>query len=121
MPRPVHFEINANNPESVISFYSNVFGWASQKWDGPTEYWLIDTGEGEGISGGLLKMPEGGCPGVINTIDVDSIDTYVEKVRESGGKIAVEKMAVPGVGWLAYFEDPEGNVFGMMQNDTAAA
>jgi predicted enzyme related to lactoylglutathione lyase len=29
-------------------------------------------------------------------------------------------MAVPGVGWLAYFNDPEGNVHGAMQYDSNA-
>jgi hypothetical protein len=31
-----------------------------------------------------------------------------------------QKMAVPGVGWLAYFIDPEGNIHGMMQSDPKA-
>ena len=30
-------------------------------------------------------------------------------------------MAVPGIGWLAYFKDPEGNIFGAMQSDPTAA
>jgi hypothetical protein len=30
-------------------------------------------------------------------------------------------MAITGVGWLAYAKDTEGNIFGMMQNDPAAA
>ena len=29
-------------------------------------------------------------------------------------------MAIPGVGWLAYAEDPAGNVFGIMEPDTSA-
>jgi len=24
-------------------------------------------------------------------------------------------MQVPGVGWLAYLKDPEGNIFGLLQ------
>jgi len=31
------------------------------------------------------------------------------------------QMAVPGVGWLAYFSDTEGNVFGMMEPDESAS
>ena len=27
---------------------------------------------------------------------------------------------IPGVGWLAYAKDTEGNIFGMMQNDPSA-
>jgi predicted enzyme related to lactoylglutathione lyase len=29
-------------------------------------------------------------------------------------------MAVPGVGWMAYFKDPDGNMFGMMERDESA-
>ncbi len=30
-------------------------------------------------------------------------------------------MAVTGVGWLSYFKDTEGNVFGALQSDQSAA
>jgi predicted enzyme related to lactoylglutathione lyase len=29
-------------------------------------------------------------------------------------------MAIPGVGWLAYAQDPAGNVFGVIEPDTKA-
>jgi len=29
-------------------------------------------------------------------------------------------MAIPGVGWLAYAQDPVGNVFGILEPDTNA-
>ena len=57
MPRVVHFEIHADDPERAISFYQSVFGWQFQKWEGPLEYWMIITGpEGTpGINGGLVN------------------------------------------------------------------
>ena len=33
MPRPVHFEIPAENPQRAINFYTRVFGWTFKKWD----------------------------------------------------------------------------------------
>ena len=48
------------------------------------------------------------------------IDETVATFTSSGGKIALPKMAVPGVGWLAYGMDPEGNMIGMMQMDANA-
>jgi predicted enzyme related to lactoylglutathione lyase len=85
------------------------------------EYWLIGTGDsGPGIDGGLMKR-RGPAESVVNTIDVPSVDDYVRKVESKGGTVVVPKMAVPGIGWLAYFNDPEGNMFGIMQNDPAAA
>jgi predicted enzyme related to lactoylglutathione lyase len=38
-----------------------------------------------------------------------------------GGRIAVRIMPVPGIGWFCYAKDPDGNTFGMMQNDAATA
>ena len=35
MPRVVHFEIHAENPERAIEFYSGLFGWEVMKWEGP--------------------------------------------------------------------------------------
>jgi len=121
MPRVVHFEIDAKKPEKAIAFYEKVFGWKIEKWKGPIDYWLIMTGKEKdpGIDGGLSKRTEAE-PSTVNTIDVPSVDKYVKKIVESGGKIIRPKMAVPGVGWMAYFKDPEGNTWGIMESDESA-
>ena len=66
MPRPVHFEIPAENPQRAMQFYETLFGWKFQKWDGPMDYWIITTGQpGEpGIDGGLAVMHLHGCASV---------------------------------------------------------
>ena len=88
---------------------------------GPIEYWLITTGEKDepGIDGGLSKRTDSE-PSTVNTIDVPSVDQYIKKVESNGGSLVRLKMAVPGVGWMAYFKDPEGNMFGIMEEDTTA-
>ena len=121
MPRVVHFEINADEPERAIRFYKNVFGWTVEKWNGPVDYWLLTTGDDKepGINGAIT--PRTDTPeATVNTVAVPSIDECVSKVRENGGTVIVPKMPVPGVGWLAYCKDTEGNTFGMMQADTHA-
>ena len=122
MPRIVHFDIPADDPERLIKFYESVFGWKFEKWDGPMDYWLVMTGSEDepGIDGGIGRR-EDGNPMVVNTIGVPDIDQFVEKVAESGGEITVPKMAIPGVGWMAYFKDPDGNLHGLMQDDPGAA
>jgi hypothetical protein len=42
------------------------------------------------------------------------------KLASAGGAVALPKMPVPMVGWLAYGKDTEGNLFGMMQMDASA-
>ncbi len=123
MARVVHFEMTADDPERCQKFYANAFGWKIQKWEGPSDYWLIMTGgEGEpGIDGGLARREDSPFPQpVTNTIDVASVDEAIEAVKANGGEVVMEKGAVPGVGWLAYFKDPEGNLFGMMEADESA-
>jgi predicted enzyme related to lactoylglutathione lyase len=121
IPRIVHFELNVKNVENTIKFYQDAFGWNIEKWKGPIDYWLIMTGDEStpGIDGGLAGEEEG-FPKVINTIDVVNVDEAIKKVKKNGGKILRSKHAVPGVGWLAYFEDPEGIVMGIMQSDPEA-
>ena len=122
MPRPIHFEIPADQPERASAFYHDVFGWQFQKWDGPMPYWLITTGaEGErGIDGGMMPRQSPGAS-TVNTIGVESIDATLKTIQAKGGRTAVPKMAVPGVGWLAYCVDTEGNTFGVLQPDEKAA
>jgi len=126
MARVVHFEIHADKPERAIKFYQQSFGWEFQKWDGPMDYWMVMTGPKDqpGIDGGLLprrgKIDGEAVIAYVCTVDVPDIDAASSSVEQNGGTIAVPKMGVPGVGWLVYFKDTEGNIFGAMENDPDA-
>ena len=122
MPRVTHFEIYTDDPEAVRPFYQDVFEWKFDKFDGPIDYWLVTTGSDRepGINGGLTRPREGQSPGTLNTIAVGSLEQTVRKIEQRGGKICVPKMAIPKIGWLAYAEDPAGNVFGIIEPDTEA-
>jgi predicted enzyme related to lactoylglutathione lyase len=119
MPKVAHFEIVTKDIPVVKKFYEDVFGWKFNQW-GSEEYWLISTGEEneKGIDGGFVKSR--GENVIVNTINVPNLDEYIQKVENNGGKITVPKNAVPGIGWLCYFKDVEGNLFGMIQNDPQA-
>lgn len=129
MPRVCHFEIHAIDPEQAMAFYRSVFGWQFKHWgEGGMDYWLITTGpDGEpGINGGLARR-RGPAPAegqavnaYVCTVQVPSVDEYVGKVTAAGGVIVMPKVAIPGVGWLAYAKDSAGNIFGMMQPDPSA-
>lgn len=128
MSRPIHFEIHAADPQRAMAFYGELFGWSFQQWGGQL-YWLIATGEGPGIDGGLMpregRSPDPAAPDpVISwvcTVDVADVDASVAKARSLGGLVAVPKTAVPTIGWIAYCKDTEGNIFGMLQSDPSAA
>jgi len=126
MPRVVHFEIHADDPERAMRFYSSVFGWEFREWKGPYEYWVVRTGPDEepGINGGLMRRQAAGeatsIIAFVCSIDVPSVDEYAARVSAGGGSIAIPKTALPGVGWLAYARDTEGNLIGLAQEDPEA-
>src|SRR5438046_8805248 len=128
MPRVIHFEIHADDPDRAVAFYKTVLDWEFTKWDGPADYWLIRTGPDDqpGINGGLLRR-HGPTPAemqavnsFVSTVDVPNVDEFVGKATAAGGMVALPKMAVPGIGWLAYVKDTEGNILGRMQPDANA-
>ena len=135
MNRVIHFEIHAADPERAAQFYRDVFGWDIKEWVVPgvempkeNRYWLVTTGSaGEpGINGGLL-FRRGAAPvegqavnAYVCTVGVASVDESVRKAVGAGASVALPKMPIKGVGWLAYCKDTEGNLFGMMQDDQSA-
>src|SRR5258706_5291068 len=128
MPRPIHFEIQADDCARAIEFYNTLFGWQFNQW-GTEKYWLIVTGDKAqpGIDGGLMPRPVAGAPAAmaavnafVCTSDVPDIDAYVDKAVKAVATIAVPTMPVPTVGWLSYCKDTEGNIFGMIQMDANA-
>ena len=121
MPRPVHFEIHADQPERAVAFYENVFGWSIQKWEGPEPYWLVTTGPDSepGINGALFQRETDSQTTL--TMSVDSIEDAAASVVAAGGKILQAKTPIPSMGWFATCEDTEGNKFGLFTNDPNAA
>src|SRR5215211_6008284 len=101
--RVVHFEIPSNNPQRTMDFFKDVFGWNFQQY-GDEQYWFAITGDEKspGVNGAIMSKRDPQQP-VINTLSVEQIDEYVQKIESAGGKIAMPKMAVPSASWVAYF------------------
>lgn len=129
MNRIIHFEIQVDNPERAIKFYTDVFGWNIEKW-GEQDYWMVMTAEKDskepGISGGLLPRPaktppaECGTNSFVCTALVENFDTTAEKIIKAGGQVAMPKFAIENMAWQGYFIDTEGNTFGIHQPDPNA-
>ena len=121
MNRVIHFEIQAAEPERAADFYRHVFGWDIREWTIPgvempneNRYWLVTTGSepDPGINGGIL-FRRGAAPSegqavnaYVCTIGVASVDESVARAVAAGGRVAVPKMPIKGVGWLAVLQRP---------------
>lgn len=118
----VHFEIPVDDVEKMRRFYSKAFGWKIERMPGPMEYWNIETVPVDekgvpvrrGVNGGLIKK-ERSEQSPLSYIGVESLDECTKKVESAGGKVLMRKEEVPGMGWWALIQDPEGNSFGLFQ------
>jgi predicted enzyme related to lactoylglutathione lyase len=117
----IHFEIPANDVEKMKKFYSDLFNWKIEKL--PTmEYYSVTTVPMDekgnllrpGVNGGLYKKDQPQRQ-PLNYTYVESVDEYSKKIADLGGKILVTKKEVPGMGWFAVAQDPEGNTFGIFE------
>lgn len=130
MPRPVHFEIQADDLDRARTFYAEAFGWTFEDYGqfvGAPYFGVITGPEGEpGINGGLLQRPvpapgpEQGTNAWVVTMETDDFDATAARIIAAGGQVAMPKMALTGMAWQGYFLDTEGNTFGLHQPDPNA-
>ena len=116
MPKAIHFEFPALDPERAISFYSSAFGWKATDYVGNAEYWICQCGAEEetGINGAIMARRAEGQP-VVTILGVKSVDESCAAVIAAGGVIVVPKFEIPGLGFKAFFKDTEGNIVGMAE------
>lgn len=111
----VHFAVYYDGePDDIIRFYEALFGWRFEAW-GPPGYFKIATEAELGATAGALSMrtsPRGeGAPNAYRcTIAVSDADTMMQQIEDHGGKRRSATADIPGVGAVAEFEDPAGNL-----------
>jgi predicted enzyme related to lactoylglutathione lyase len=115
----VYFEIPVNNMDRAINFYKAVFHFEFDKEiiDG-NEMALFPFTEGSsGISGALAKgeIYKPTKDGIVIYFKTDSIDETLNLATANGGQILYPKTD-NGIGFVAEFEDSEGNRIALFQS-----
>ena len=107
------FEIPVTDLERAIKFYESVFGIKlSRNEMGPLKMsWFPRADDAMGATGSLVKA-DGYTPshaGTLVYITVDDINGKLVKINARGGKTLLPKLAIGEYGFIAHFEDSEGN------------
>jgi uncharacterized protein len=114
--QPVHFEIPADDTAKGREFWGSLFDWKFEAFPGPFEYHMTRISDQAGLA---ITNMEPGKRGIRAYFDVDDINAGAARVKELGGE-ANEPAPVPSMGWFATCRDPQGNEFGLWQNDPSA-
>jgi uncharacterized protein len=122
----VHFEMPYRDAERAARFYAAAFGWHLQDMGAPMGHYLyaVTAAADSAAPGALRGSINGGLflhdpaspvqhPSVV--IAVADLRAAMARIREAGGEVLSEPMAIPGVGDYVAFMDTEGNRHGVLQ------
>ncbi len=121
--KPTYFDFTVKNLKDARQFFERVLGWRFEKFPMPYEYYRITAGNPDesGIDGGIGETKDapttGGLPMTQVTVPVPNLDETLAKVKENGGSVIEQKLAIPGIGWYATCAEPGGLKFGVLQID----
>ena len=123
MNRLMHFDIHSSNTENSKEFYESVFDWKCNSYSGAEDFFQISASDGSvigAISGRKYNPDSKDIFGYECSISVDDVNATIEAVERAGGTTLMARTAIPGVGWIAKFLDPEGNLFCAITYDREA-
>jgi uncharacterized protein len=107
----VHFEVVGKDAKKLQQFYGELFDW-KMNTDNPMNYGIVDNG-GAGINGGVGGSADG-KPHVTWYVQVEDINACLEKAEKLGGKTVLPRSEMEMV-TLGLFNDPEGNLIGLVE------
>jgi hypothetical protein len=105
-----------NGQKAAFDFYSGQFGWETlTEMDmGPMGSYRIFGHDGEQIGGMMDKPAQMPASAWTFYVNVDSVDSAVERVEAGGGQIVMGPMEVPGGSWVVQGIDPQGAAFALI-------
>ncbi len=112
------FEIYVSDMDRAAAFYTTVIGKELMELPSPDEGRMkafpMEEG-GANSSGAIVKHPMGqpGPGGTMVYFDCDDVANEAGRVEAAGGKVMMPKTSIGEYGFIAMFEDTEGNVVGL--------
>ena len=118
----VHFEVVGKDGEKLQQYYSELFGWEI-KVDNPMNYGMVDRegnlgDNGVGIGGGVGQGPPGYDGHVTFYVAVRDVEEALAKAESLGGRRIMGPENIMDMVTLGQFKDPEGNMVGVVQEQT---
>lgn len=113
VPRVSHVEWYVTDLARAEAFLSGLFGWRFEPYS--RHYRLHTPAEG-GVCVGLMEVEKvRPCRSTLVHVQVDDIESYLQRALQFGGRIDTPKTVIPHYGWYAHVLDPDGNVVGLFQ------
>ena len=111
-----HIELNTDALDQSKSFYKSVFSWKLQDMPdaGMGGYTLINVGKGVGGGMQTKQMPQAPTAW-LPYVTVDNVAATLDKARNAGGQVVVDRMPIGDMGAIGIFVDPAGAALGVWE------
>lgn len=109
-------ELATPDPSKAGAFYTQVFGWTPQAWEGAMPYTMFQN-EGQSICG-MFQLPAemaGVPPHWMPYFAVDDCDASAALGQQLGGTMIMPPTDIPEIGRFATLQDPQGAVFSVIK------
>ena len=107
------FEIACQDGATLRQFYRRLFDWQFAPCD-ESGYSQIRGGMDGGVAGALREEENGPIETLIY-VQVPDLEKALGAAEQLGGKTVVPPTEAAGSRRIAQFEDPEGNIIGLVQ------
>jgi predicted enzyme related to lactoylglutathione lyase len=118
----VHFEIIGTDPETLRSYYGDLFGWefdtpspVAREVSEPESYGFLDlitSEDGTGIRGGVGGGGSYDSHAVLY-VGVADVETALQRAERLGGTRVMGPATSPNGLVVGHFRDPEGTLIGV--------
>ena len=116
----VHWELMGPDADGLTGFYKTLFGWDSQAVPGFDDYSIVDESQ-SGLGGGIGKGNEHMPSYHTVYVQVANVAEHLEQVEANGGSTVMPRTVVPGMVTFGLFNDPAGNLVGLVEEETPPA
>ena len=109
------WELMTQDPERAISFYSQLFGYATEEFPSATGPYTVLKHKGENAAG-IMGAPQAEMPAAWTPyFEVTDADATLEKARRLGATPLMQVTEAEGVGRFSWITDPQGAVIAFIQ------
>ena len=115
----VHWELMGADGEALKGFYTSIFDWQLAAAEGFDNYFMVEAEE-TGVGGAVGQGNEHMSHYSAMYVQVESIEESLEKITANGGTTVLPRTVIPGTVAFALFNDPAGNLVGLVEAETPA-
>jgi uncharacterized protein len=112
---PIWVDVTSPDVQAAARFYGSLFGWDAEDLGEAAGHYTMFRKGGKMVAAASAPMAPGAPPAWTTYVATDDASATVAKVRQAGGTVVMDAMAVMDAGSMAVFQGPDGSFIAVWQ------